>query len=466
MKRIVRLATLVLIILSCGRAAFSQGFQGGLRGQAIDPGGAIIPGVEVQLINVDTNATRMSVTNEQGQYNFSAINPGSYKIKATLPGFKTFERQGLTIGTQEFQTIDIKLEVGAVTEEVQVTAESPILETSNASTGASLDAVALEALPSPGRSIFLMANLQPTVQTSGNAHWNRMQDQVGNSAVSMGGGGVRANNFVVDGFPVTDLQNRASTNPTIEAVDEMKVQVHTYDAETGRTGGGVMNMTAKSGANTWHGSGYMVFRPESMVSELLIPKLQGQPNVPEYWRDGGGGGGGPIVKNKTFFWVAGEKYVDNQPQQSTFLVPTAAELTGDFSAVTRNGAPITIKNPLTGVAFPGNKIPSNMLNPIGLKLASYLPPATTQVDNGSSNFSMTDLLPNRAYQFTTKIDQHFNEKVSLSGFFLRQVTHEASTNYNPVHDFVGGSYQLDRVINTVVLNNTYTLNNTTVLTLR
>jgi hypothetical protein len=432
----------------------------------MDPGGAIIPGVEVQLVNVDTNATRTSVTNEQGQYNFSAVNPGNYKIKASLPGFKTFERQGLTIGTQEFPIIDIKLEVGAVTEEVQVTAESPILETSNASTGDVLSSANLEAIPSPGRSIFLMANLQPTVQTSGNAHWNRMQDQVGNSAVSMGGGGVRANNYVVDGFPVTDLQNRASTNPTIEAVDEMKVQVHTYDAEAGRTGGGVMNMTAKSGTNTWHGSAYTVFRPESTVSELLIPKLQGQPNVPEYWRNGGGGGGGPIVKDKTFFWVAGEKYVDNQPQQSTFLVPTAAELTGDFSAVTRNGAPITIKDPLTGQVFPGNKIPSNMLNPIGVKLASYLPPATTQVDNGSSNFSMTDLLPNRAYQITTKVDQHFNSKIALSGFWLRQVTHEANANYNPVNDFVGGSYQLDRVITTLVLNNTYVLNNSTVLTLR
>jgi hypothetical protein len=465
MKRFIRLATLVLILFSCGRPAFSQGFQGGVRGSVMDPGGAIIPGVEVQLINVDNNATRMSVTNEQGQYNFSAVNPGNYKLKAGLPGFKTFERQGLTIGTQEFPIIDIKMEVGSVSEEVQVVAESPILETSNASTGAVLDSVSLEALPSAGRSIFLMANLQPTVQTSANAHWNRMQDQVGNSAVSMGGGAVRANNFVVDGFPVTDLQNRASTNPTIEAVGEMKVQVHTYDAESGRTGGGVMNMTAKSGVNAFHGTGYMVFRPESMVSELLIPKLQGMPNRAEYWRDGGGGGGGPIVKDKTFFWVAGEKYVDNQPQQSTYLVPTAAELKGDFSAVTRNGAPITLKNPLTGQPFPGNII-NVPLNPIGAKLASYLPAANTQVDTGASNFGYTDLLPNHASQITTKIDQHFNDRIALSGFWLRQVTHEANSNFNPVNDFAGQSYQLDRVISTVVLNNTYTLNNSTVLTIR
>jgi hypothetical protein len=234
----------------------------------------------------------------------------------------------------------------------------------------------------------------------------------------------------------------------------------------GRTGGGVMNMTAKSGANSFHGSGYTVFRPERYVSQLLIPKLQGQPNQPEYWRDGGGGGGGPIVKNKTFFWFAGEKYVDNQPQASSFLVPTAAELTGDFRGVTRNGQQVTIRDPLTNQPFPNNVIPASRLNPIGLKLASYLPPADTQVDNGASNFGMTDLLPNKANQVTLKLDHHFNEAVAVSGFMLRQETHEASTNYNPVNDFVGASYQLDRVIKTFVVNNTYVMNSSTVLTLR
>jgi trimeric autotransporter adhesin len=277
---------------------------------------------------------------------------------------------------------------------------------------------------------------------------------------------VRANNYLVDGFPVTDLQNRASTNPSMEAVQDMKVQVHTYDAEMGRTGGGVMNMTAKSGANNFSGSGYTVFRPERFVNQLLIPKLQGQANVPEYWRDGGGGFGGPIAKNKTFFWFAGEKYVDNQPQQNTFLVPTAAELTGNFNGVTRSGVQVQIKDPITGQPFPNNQIPANRLNPVGVKLASYFPTADRQVDDGNPNFGMTDLLPNTANQFTLKLDHHFNDATALSGFFLRQVTHEANSNYNPVNDFVGGSYQLDRSINTFVVNNTYVLNSSTVLTLR
>src|SRR5499427_5719046 len=443
----------------------AQSSQGGLRGVVKDAQG-VIPGVTVTMINDANHVSRDTVTNGVGEYSFPAIEPGTYTVKATVQGYKTFERKAVPVSVQQFVGLDITLEIGALEETITVTGESPLIETTNASTGDVLDTRALESIPSPGRSVFLMANLTPTVQTSGNAHWNRMQDQVGNSAMSMGGGAVRANNYLVDGFPVTDLQNRASTNPTIEAVQDVKVQVHTYDAEMGRTGGGVMNMAAKSGANEFHGSGYTVFRPESLVSELLIPKLQGQPNVPEYWRNGGGGVGGPIFKNKTFFWFAGEKYVDNQPQQTTVLVPTAAELTGNFQGVTRNGVQVVVKDPLTGVQFPNNVIPASRLNPVGLKLASYLPPADTQVDNGNTNFGMTDLLPNKANQFTLKLDHHFNEAVAVSGFILRQQTHEASTNYNPVNDFVGASYQLDRVIKTFVVNNTYVLNSSTVLTLR
>lgn len=443
----------------------AQSSTGSLRGVVKDAQG-VIPGVTVALVNESTTISRETVTNASGEYSFPAIEPSTYTVKAAVTGFRSFERKGVRIGTQQNVGLEIVLEVGTLEETITVTADAPLIESTNASVGGVIDSAALEAIPSSGRSVFLMATLEPTVQASGNAHWNRMQDQVGNSAVSMGGGPVRANNFLVDGFPVTDLQNRASTNPSMEAVQEMKVQVHTYDAEMGRTGGGVMNMSARSGGNEWRGSAYGVLRPESLVEQLLIPKLQKQPNVPEYWRNGGGGGGGPIIKNKTFFWVAGEKYVNNQPQQNSFLLPTTAERNGDFSGLLRNGQPVTIRDPLTGQAFPGNQIPANRIDPVGAKILGYFPKPDSEVDNGASNFSMTDLLPNQAYQITTKVNHQFNSSIALSGFVLRQVTHEANSNYNPENKFVGGSYQLDRVIGTFVINNTYVLNNSTVLTLR
>src|SRR5688572_6374621 len=324
-----RVLVVFLIGLAVAPGAAAQSSQGGLRGVVKDAQG-VIPGVTVTLLNDATVVSRETVTNESGEYSFPAVEPATYTVKVAVQGFRSFERQGVRISTQQFVGLDVVLEVGTLAETITVTADAPLIESTNASVGGVIDAKALEAIPTAGRSVFLMATLEPTVQASGNAHWNRMQDQVGNSAISMGGGPVRANNFLVDGFPVTDLQNRASTNPSMEAVQEMKVQVHTYDAEMGRTGGGVMNMAARSGGNQFAGSGYAVIRPESMAEQLLIPKLLGQPNVPEYWRNGGGGGGGPIVRNKTFFWVAGEKYVNNQPQQNSFLLPTLAERSGDF----------------------------------------------------------------------------------------------------------------------------------------
>jgi trimeric autotransporter adhesin len=463
------------LLVSAPISVSAQSAQGGLRGTVKDAQSPI-PGVTVTMVNEANGVTRDTATNGVGEYSFPAIEPGTYTVRVALQGFKTFERKGVIINTQTFVGLDVTLEIGALEENITVTGQSPLIETTNASTGGVIDSQALETIPSPGRSVYLMANLEPTVQTSQNAHWNRMQDQIGNSAVSMGGGGVRSNNFLIDGFPVTDLSNRASTNPSMEAVQEMKVQLHTYDAEMGRTGGGVMNMAAKSGANQFHGSGYTVLRPTNLVQQLLIPKLTGQPNLAEYWRNGGGGGGGPIVKNKTFFWFAGEKYVDKQPQASQIVLPTNAERLGDFSALTRNGVPFYIKDPLsTGACssttggpgcFAGNIIPAQRISPVGQKLLNYMQTPDSQVDNGSPNFSMLDSVPSRAYQWSAKIDHHFNNSVALNGFVLRQVTHEANTNYNRTNDFVGASYQLDRVIKTYVVNNTYVINSSTVLTLR
>lgn len=460
------LAVVLVILSAAGLAA--QSSTGNMRGTVKDAQG-IIPGASVTLTNDENGTIRETVSNETGEYSFPALEPGSYSVKVAVPGFRTFERKGVRVNTQANVGLDIELQVGSLEETITVTADAPLIETTNASTGGVVDAKTLESIPTAGRSVFLMATLEPTVQSTENAHWNRMQDQQGNSGLSMGGGASRSNNFLVDGFPVTDLTNRASTNPTMEAVGEMKVQVHTYDAEMGRTGGGVMNMTAKSGTNQWRATGYTVIRPETWAQQLLIPALNKQPNLREQWKNGGGGGGGPIVKNKTFFWFAGEKYIDNQPQASTFLVPTERELRGDFSQTFRNGNLQVVKDPLTGIAFPGNVIPADRLNAVGTKLANYLPRpnvGNSDVDSGTSNFSMTDILPNSAYQTTTKVNHNFNEKVALSGFFLRQVSHEASANYNPTNLFVGGSYQLDRVIKTFVANNTYVLNSSTVATVR
>lgn len=460
-----------VIWITAGFAA-AQSFQGGMRGSVKDAQG-VIPGVTITLVSEATGVSRDTVSNASGEYSFPALDPSSYVVKAAVQGFRTFERKGIRIGTQQFITLDITLEVGTVEESITVTADAPLIETSNASHGEVLDAKTIETLPSIGRNVFLMAVTVPTVQSSGDTHWNRMQDQTGASAISLGGGGVRSNNYLLDGFPVTDLQNRSATNPSGEMVEDVRVQVHTYDAEMGRTGGGVLNTTAKSGANAFRGSGFFQYRPNALIGPLFFNQIRDVENSPQFWRSAGGGFGGPIARNKTFFWLAGEGYRDGLSQNAVLTVPSAAMRSGDFSNYrTATGQLIPIYDPLTTDAsgnrqpFPNNQIPANRISAFAREYLKAIPAAETVLADGSGRLPAQDVINDAAQQGSLKLDHHFNDQISLSGVYLYQNSSEPDRNFFPEAKYAYPSYQLDRAINVFVLNNTYIVNSSTVATLR
>jgi hypothetical protein len=476
--RISATAALAFLLIACGIASVSaQTFQGGLRGAVKDAQG-VIPGATVTLVNEDTGVARDTATNTAGEFSFPAVDPAAYAVRVSVQGYKTFERKGMRIGTQQFVTLDITLEVGAIEETITVTAQAPLIETSNASTGNVIESTTLASLPSVGRNVFLMTNTVPTVVRSGNGLSNRMQDQTDASLLSLGGGGVRANNYLLDGFPVTDLTNRPITNPSIEAVADLKVQVHTYDAEMGRTGGGVFNTTVKSGTNNFHGSGYFQTRPTSLTTQNFFLALQNVAKQDQYWHNGGGAFGGPVFKNKTFFWVSYELYEEAITRNGNLLFPTNAERAGDFSGLTDPAGnriliydPLTTRtDPATGLqirdAFLGNRIPANRINPVGAKLVSYLPPPGVDRDNGTPNTPRQALAAPDGRQPSGKVEHHFNNAISLSGFYLGQTTHSPLENYFTEAPFAAPSYQLNRFTDVLVLNNTYVLNANTVMSFR
>ena len=467
-------------------AAFGQGFQGGIRGAVKDQGG-VVPGVELTLTNEGTNIKRTTTTNERGEYSFAALEPGSYDLKATLQGYKTIDRPGLRVGTQTFITLDLMMEVGAIEESVTVTGAAPLIETSNASQGAVLDAAALQTLPAPGRAAFLIGVQIPTVIPSGDGQFNRQQDQTNASLLSLGGGTRRGNNYTLDGVPITDLTNRAVANPTIEALDDVKVQVHTYDAEMGRTGGGVFNTTLKSGSNSWHGTGFFQTRPvwgsannyfsqkafeNCAAGDSQCVTKNAKPDTA--WYVPGGGFGGPIVKDKTFFWFATEDYHNISTRNGSLLLPTAAERNGDFSAVTNSsGTPIKIYDPITHVQFANNIIPQNRINPIAQKMLSYVPMPNINVDNGNSNyFSVAQIDDYFQQEYSGKVEHKFTDKVSLTGFYLYNRTNEPCSNYfepglNGPNRFADpNDYILKRRPQIVALNNTWIPSDNSVLSLR
>ncbi len=479
MRRLL-LGLLAAVVLFGGTTPlFAQGFQGGLRGSVKDSGG-VIPGVEVTLVNDATGVSRSTTSNEVGAYNFPNLAPGNYTLKATLQGYKTYQREGLGVGTQQFLTIDVTLEVGALDETITVTGAAPIIETSNASTGTTLNAEALQTLPAAGRNAFMIGSTVPTVIASGDTQYNRQQDQTNSSLVSLGGGTRRGNNYTLDGVPITDLRNRASANPTIEALDDVKVQVHTYDAEMGRTGGGVFNTTLRSGTNNWRGSGFVQTRPIWGQTNNYFSELAGVAKPDSPYLLGGGAIGGPIKKNRTFFWFASENYADTQTRNASELMPTAAQRAGDFSKTTNaSGAPVTIYDPLTRLPFPGNVIPANRINPVAANMLKYLPLPDVDRDNGSANYTRTSLIKTSGtQQYTGKVEHKITDNINLTGFYLWNRSDEPCANYfsAPGQGFADqsdpnrfadpGDYLLKRRPWILALNNTWVLNNTTVLSLR
>ena len=477
-----------LLVVTSSGVVFGQGFQGGLRGSIKDAGG-VVPGVEVVLNNEQTNISRSTVTNERGEYVFPNVDPGNYAVKASLQGYKTVDRGGIRIGTQQFLTLDLTLEVGAITENVTVTGAAPLIDTSNASTGTVLDSAALQTLPSPGRNAFMIGASVPTVVPSGDGQFNRQQDQTNASLMSLGGGTRRGNNYTLDGVPITDMRNRMSAVPTTEGVEDMKVQVHTYDAEMGRTGGGVFNLTAKSGTNNFHGTGFFQTRPiwgqtnnyfSQIASDTAAAKgdsvtaaKNAKPNSPYYL--GGGGVGGPIKKDRTFFWFSNEQYHDVQTRNSSIRMPTAAEVSGNFSALTNtSGQPVIIYDPLTKLPFPGNIIPANRINPVAAAMLKYLPLADNGIDNGANNYNRTSLIDNKfETEIALKVEHKFTDKVSLTGFYLYNRTNEPCQNYfgsadqNDPNRFADPlDYILQRRPQVLSLNNTWVLNDSSVMSLR
>jgi len=477
-----------LLVVAAAGSVFGQGFQGGLRGSVKDSGG-VIPGVEVTLTNEQTNIKRSTVTNERGEFVFANVDPGNYGVKAILQGYKTADRGGIRIGTQQFLTLDLTMEVGSITENVTVTGQAPLIDTSNASTGTTLDSAALQTLPSPGRNAFMIGASVPTVVPSGDAQFNRQQDQTNASLMSLGGGTRRGNNYTLDGVPITDMRNRMSAVPTTEGVDDLKVQVHTYDAEMGRTGGGVFNVTAKSGTNNFHGTGFFQTRPiwgqtnnyfSQIASDVAAAKGDsvtaaklGKPNSPYYL--GGGGFGGPIVKDRTFFWVSNEQYHDVQTRNSAARMPTAAERNGDFSGLQNSaGQQVVIYDPLTKLPFPGNVIPANRINPVSAAMLKYLPLPDVNIDNASNNYNRTSLINNNfETEIALKVEHKFTDKVSLTGFYLYNRTNEPCQNYfgsadqnEPTRFADPLDYILVRRPQVLALNNTWVLSDSSVMSLR
>jgi hypothetical protein len=465
----------------------AQSFLGGVRGLVQDSGSAVVASAKVNLINDATQSSRSTVTNGQGEYAFSQIEPATYSIVVESPGFKKVTRKDVIVATAQTVTVDLKLEIGDVTTSVSVTEEVPLIETSNAQNGQVLDTQKMTDLPNLGRNPFLLSKLSTNVVTAGDPRFNRFQDQSGSSQISVAGGPVRGNNYLIDGIPITDSTNRAVIIPSIESTQEMKLQTGTYDATMGRTGGGVFNVLLKSGSNQYHGVLMGSTRQTDWAANNFFLNAAGTARPESTFYNWAGSFGGPVIipkvyngKNKTFFWVATESYRQKSPLSDQYALPTALERAGNYSQ-----SSTTIYNPLSarpcaatdncpsGVTqirtpFAGNIIPSTFINPVGAAILGYLPNPQRTSNTDANNFTGIDTLTDRADEYTAKGDQIIRDWWKVSASYMHYKSREPGGNTLGTLPGASGNgpYLLFRKVDATAVNSIMTLNPTTVLTVR
>lgn len=460
---------LISLLLLVPAFASAQTFQGGVRGSIKDTDGGVLPGTTVTLTNTETGASRTTVTNERGEYVFASVVPGSYDLTVTLAGFAPYTREALELGVATQLVQDVVMAVGGIAESVTVTGETPLIETANASIASAIDKAQLEVLPTPGRNVFIMAVTTPNVVHTGDPVFVRQQDQTNSSLLSLGGGPLRGNNYTMDGVAMTDLRNRAVIIPGFEATEEMKVQINTYDAEMGRTGGAVFNTIHRSGSNNWTGAALYQTRPNFGRSKTFF-QSEKVPDAPyDLW---GGGLGGPIVKDKAFFYFSTEGYKNIDLRNDIMTFPSMEQAGGNFA-----GFEATIFNPFTGAPVPGNVIPEAFIDPVGRNLAQSL--ASVGQAAGCSAASSaapcdvdaTASLGNVAYQWTINGNGQITDNWNMSGTWMFYDSEEPANKYytdilgdTPVFDT--GSASLFRRAYVLAINSTNIIGDSDVLTLR
>jgi len=461
----------LLLLVFAIAPARAQTPSGELSGIVSDTSGLPVPGVTVTLTNQATNVVRVVQTNESGLYVISAIPPGTYDLKAELSGFTTVERRAIAVQVGSASRISLTLAVGELSETLEVSANSPLIQTENAAISTVIENRAIVELPLNGRNYLQLASLIPGATTNGPSSSQgkqRMGGQRNSFALNVGGQRIHYNHYSLDGVENTDLNfNSYMLLPSVDALEEFSVISGLFDAEYGRAVAQV-NVSTKSGSNRLRGSGFEFLRNSALDAKNYFDRAADP--IPPFRRNQYGGTvGGPIVvpkivdgRNRLFFMFNWEGLRETKSLTSTPSLPLSAWRAGDFSGL-RDGAGnlITIYDPATAVfdaagnviqaprPFPGNVIPANRIHPVSQKLLPYFPLPSQEVTG--PNFVNNEARRADADQFTYRVD--FNQGAT-NWMFRHSISHELGYDPFPIPD-MGSNTDTD--VHQLVFSNTRTL---------
>jgi Carboxypeptidase regulatory-like domain len=487
------------LILLSAIAGLAQAGRGGISGTVFDPGGAVIPGAKVTLLNKATGAIQHTTTSSAGLYSFISLNPGVYQVTANQTGFASVAQDKVTVNVDQTTEANITLRVGAASETVTVVEGAELVEPTNSTVGTLIPSEQIDRVPLLYRNVYDLIQLSAgVIAVNGSPNSSDSMQSVQNisngrpgvdvSADTINGSLVGSVYYMLDGAPIGIAENNSAAiipamNIPEDGVDEVRVETQNTAASYQSGGGGVISLVSKSGTNKFHGDAFGVFRPDVLSANDYFNKTTqlsaGQKNTPPSFHryQEGAAIGGPIKRDKIFFFG---DYEDTQQTQfegiDTFSVPTSAERTGDFSKMG-----FTIYDPTKPDLANGQRQPfaGNIItnpNPIGLLFLANMPhcniPDPTTCDQATSdsvtspNFGLPGLDPFKAHRFDVRVDWNASEKQRLFTRFSYDHLYFTQANVFPSPGWDPNYAQNLTNGRNVLVADDLTLNSSTVLNLR
>ena len=449
---------LLLSLFALPACIFAQEFRSTLTGRVTDPSGLGVPNVKIAVVKTDTNTRTQTVSGTDGNYTAPLLAPGTYSVAAEANGFKKYLHSGIQIGTNERIAEDIELVVGSASETVTGTAGAPLLNTVTASAGQVITTREVENLPMNWNTPLALARNALGVIPKQKHLLNQVKPYDTGSGVdiALGGANSGSNEYLLDGVPNMSSASRAGGfSPSMEAVDEVKVELFQTDAAYGDTLGGTVNITTKSGTNTYHGSLYEFNQTSALASNQFFLNAAGLQQPITRSNQYGGVIGGPVRipklfngKDKLFFFFGYEGFKDSSPGVSTTAVPTSAERSGDFSALISAGSGFQLFDPATAVlsggritrqVLAGNLIPANRLDPIAKAYLQYFPqPNQPGRASGENNYVVPNPGINNFSSWIGRTDASIGSRNKL--FFSMHESSYTASSADIFHNLATGQY--------------------------
>ncbi|MBS1850572.1 MAG: carboxypeptidase regulatory-like domain-containing protein [Acidobacteria bacterium] len=464
---------LAITVLALCASGFAQVRFGTLLGTVTDSSGATVSNANVKLTNLATNETRSTLTGGTGIFTFPNLIAGVYKVDVEMTGFKHFIQDKVEVQVDVTTRVDAALQVGSTGESVVVTSEAPPLQTDSASLGTVITQTAVESIPLSGRNVNNMLTLVPGVVAQGGTYGNAVSNQasgartnaIGFGNYAIGGGFGNQSSFYIDGVPSNaPAGNVNALIPTQDAVQEFRVVTNNVAAEYGNYAGGIVNLTTKSGSNSFHGTAYEYLRNKVLNANDYFSNLNGLDRPHLAQNQFGGTVGGPVIKDKTFFFFSFERQVLKTATLVTNTVPTADQRAGDFSAA---GLPAIYDPESPGTQFECdgtlNVICPDRLDSSALALfqKSYPLPNRPGLQN---NFITQMSTGGINQQFNARVDHRISDKNNL---FARYAYWKADSDaYDAWGTHTSGQGHTGIYTHSAILGDTHAFNPSTVLDLR